>query len=181
MSVDIVIPQPAAEGRPAFRARKITTGTIMPPRPANTGRATRRRCRSSPQVELPPGLQPDNEEEERHQAAVDPFAQRQGETDVPDPNRQRSLPDHHVGRGSEVGPDERRHRRQQQYAGAARLGLQKRTKRGLQAATTPSGQRKSRTESRARSGLPPPAGCRGCDEHRDRNTGVAAVGTCNGE
>ena len=46
--MDIVTPQPAAESRPAFRARKIATGTIMPPRPANTGSAARRRSRSSP-------------------------------------------------------------------------------------------------------------------------------------
>jgi hypothetical protein len=43
-------------------------------------------------------------------------------------------------------------------------------------ATTPSGQRRIGSESRARSGLPPPAGCRGCDDHRDRNTGVRSSG-----
>jgi hypothetical protein len=48
VSVDIVTPQPAAESRPVFRARKIPIGTTMPPRPASTGSATRRRCRSSP-------------------------------------------------------------------------------------------------------------------------------------
>jgi hypothetical protein len=43
-------------------------------------------------------------------------------------------------------------------------------------ATTPSGLRRIRSGARARSGLPPPAGCRGRDDHRDRNTGVRSCG-----
>jgi hypothetical protein len=46
--VDIVTPQPAAEFRPVLRARKMTTGTVMPPKPASTGSVARRRYRSSP-------------------------------------------------------------------------------------------------------------------------------------
>ena len=48
MSVDIAVPQPCADERPALNARKIATGTIIPPRPAKSGIANRRRSRSSP-------------------------------------------------------------------------------------------------------------------------------------
>jgi hypothetical protein len=48
VSVDIAVPQPCAEPFPALAARKIATGTTMPPRPAASGSASRRRSRSSP-------------------------------------------------------------------------------------------------------------------------------------
>jgi hypothetical protein len=48
VSVDMATPQPCAESWPAFSTRKIETGTIIPPRPAASGRASRRRSRSSP-------------------------------------------------------------------------------------------------------------------------------------
>src|SRR5690348_3884686 len=48
VSVDIAVPQPVADGWPAFTARKIATGTTIPPRPATSGIANRRRSRSSP-------------------------------------------------------------------------------------------------------------------------------------
>ncbi len=48
VSVDIATPQPCADGLPAFATRKIPIGTTIPPRPASSGRVTRRRCRSSP-------------------------------------------------------------------------------------------------------------------------------------
>ena len=48
MSVDIAVPQPCAEGFPALNARKIAIGTSIPPTPANSGTAKRRRSRSSP-------------------------------------------------------------------------------------------------------------------------------------
>ena len=46
--MDIAVPQPLAVGCPALTTRKITTGTIIPPRPAASGTAIRRRSRSSP-------------------------------------------------------------------------------------------------------------------------------------
>ncbi len=48
VSVDIAVPQPLADGRPALTARKIATGTAIPPSPATSGTAIRRRSRSSP-------------------------------------------------------------------------------------------------------------------------------------
>src|SRR5215831_8882843 len=48
VSVDIAVPHPPADGWPAFTARKIATGTTIPPRPATSGIANRRRSRSSP-------------------------------------------------------------------------------------------------------------------------------------
>ena len=48
VSVDIATPQPWAESVPPLIARKIATGTIIPPIPASTGSARRRRSRSSP-------------------------------------------------------------------------------------------------------------------------------------
>ena len=48
VSVDIAAPEPCADGLPAFTARKIATGTTMPPSPAASGSMMRRRSRSSP-------------------------------------------------------------------------------------------------------------------------------------
>src|SRR5438067_5277971 len=48
VSVDIATPQPCADGRPASKARKIATATVMPPIEASSGRAKRRRSLSSP-------------------------------------------------------------------------------------------------------------------------------------
>src|SRR3954469_5551046 len=48
VSVDIAAPQPCAVGLPAFNARKIATGSAIPPRAATTGIANRERSRSWP-------------------------------------------------------------------------------------------------------------------------------------
>ncbi|OLT17544.1 hypothetical protein BJF80_16695 [Serinicoccus sp. CUA-874] len=48
VSVPTTMPQPRTESLPAFRATKIRAGTIIPPRAAITGAATRRRSRRSP-------------------------------------------------------------------------------------------------------------------------------------
>ena len=48
VSVDMAVPQPCADARPALKARKMAIGTIIPPRPASTGMVRRRRSRSSP-------------------------------------------------------------------------------------------------------------------------------------
>jgi hypothetical protein len=44
-------------------------------------------------VELAADLEPDDEEEERHQAVVDPLAKVLGDARVPDPDRERRRPD----------------------------------------------------------------------------------------
>ena len=48
VSVDMAVPQPCADGRPALAARKMAIGTIIPPRPVSTGSVSRLRSRSSP-------------------------------------------------------------------------------------------------------------------------------------
>src|SRR3954453_12833469 len=48
VSVDIAAPQPCAVGLPAFNARKIATGSAIPPSAATTGIETRERSRSWP-------------------------------------------------------------------------------------------------------------------------------------
>ncbi len=48
VSVDIAAAQPCAAGPPALNAKKIPTGTAIPPSAAATGIARRWRSRSSP-------------------------------------------------------------------------------------------------------------------------------------
>ena len=48
VSVAIAVPQPSALEWPALNARKIATGTIIPPAAATRGSAIRLRCLSSP-------------------------------------------------------------------------------------------------------------------------------------
>ena len=48
MSVAMGIPHPSTPAPPAFTARKITAGTIMPPRAAMPGSTAADRSRSSP-------------------------------------------------------------------------------------------------------------------------------------
>lgn len=54
------------------------------------------------EVELAPGLQPDDEEEQRHQPAVDPCLQVAGDSDAADPDGDVGTPDRVVGGGVEV-------------------------------------------------------------------------------
>ena len=47
----------------------------MPPSAANTGRAARAELAQLARVDLAPDLEPDDEEEDHHQAVVDPEVQ----------------------------------------------------------------------------------------------------------
>ncbi len=75
-------------------------------------------------VELAPGLQPDDEEEKRHQPVGDPFPQVLRDAPVADLDRQFGSPDRLVRRGGDVHPDQGGERRRQQNRGTAGLGAQ---------------------------------------------------------
>ena len=78
MSVDIATPQPCAPGPPWLTARKISTGTTMPDDAGHERQHEPAPVAQVAEVELAPRLQPDDEEEQRHQAAVDPRPQVAG-------------------------------------------------------------------------------------------------------
>src|SRR5690606_1003021 len=76
-----------------------------------------------PHVELAADLQRDDEEEERHQAVVDPVTQAVGQLRVGEPDRQVGGPELFVGPAPRrVRPQQGRERRDQQDQGAAHLG-----------------------------------------------------------
>jgi hypothetical protein len=83
------------------------------------------------QVEFAPGLEPDDEEKERHQAAVDPLAKVQGDLGAAEANRELRAPKRVVRAGVDVHPRERRDRGRQQDCRAAGLGAQELAKRRL--------------------------------------------------
>ena len=85
-------------------------------------------------VELPSRLEADDEEEERHQAGVDPAAQVLGDAGVAEANRELRPPDPVVRRGVRVHPGERGHRGGQQQHGAPRLGAEEVAQRRPEAA-----------------------------------------------
>ena len=72
-------------------------------------------------VELAPRLQPHDEEEERHESAVDPFVEIQRETVRADPDGQVGGPHHLVRVEIDVRPDEGGHHGGEQHGGTARL------------------------------------------------------------
>ena len=77
------------------------------------------------QVELAPRLEPDDEEEERHQSLAHPLPERHRDAGAPDADRQLGVPERVVGvRPRRVGPDERGHGREQQRDGAGGLGAE---------------------------------------------------------
>ena len=78
-----------------------------------------------PLVELPLGLEADDEEVEGHQALVDPLAQVVGDARAAEPDRQLRRPDRLVGvRPRRVRPHERRDRRREQRRRAGGLGVE---------------------------------------------------------
>jgi hypothetical protein len=81
------------------------------------------------EIELAPGLEADDEEEERHQAAVHPSAQVERDPDAAELDGQLGRPHRRVGASVDVYPDEGGDRRGEQDGGAAGLGLEERAKR----------------------------------------------------
>jgi len=84
------------------------------------------------EVELPPCLEPDDEEEERHQAAVHPLAKIQRDPCAAEVDRQRRPPERVVGRRVDVDPDECGDRRRQEDRRAAGLGAEELSQRRLE-------------------------------------------------
>jgi hypothetical protein len=98
------------------------------------------------EVELAACLQPDHQEEQRHQPAVDPGAQVVRRAHRAQAQRELRVPELLVGRGVDVGPEQGQDDTGQEHAGTARLGLQERAQRcgaatGPQGATPPGGGR----------------------------------------
>ena len=103
--------------------------------PAEAGR--QRQCHPPPlsqlaHVELAPGLETDDEEEERHQSAVQPVAEVLRDARAADPDRHHRVPDPLVRRRVDVHPDEGGHRGRQQHRRTARLRAQEAAQRRLQ-------------------------------------------------
>ena len=90
------------------------------------------------EVDLAPRLQADDEEEEGHQAAVDPGPQVAGDAVVAEAEAERRRPEPLVG-VADVGPQERDDDRGDEDARTAGLGLQERPHRGRELAPSPRG------------------------------------------
>ena len=86
------------------------------------------------QIELSSRLEPDDEEEERHQPAVHPIAKIQRDACVADVDRELRPPERVVRRRVDVHPDERGGRRGQQDRRTAGLGAEELPQRRLHAA-----------------------------------------------
>ncbi len=86
------------------------------------------------EIELAPRLEPDHEEEEGHQAAVDPAAQVHRDRVPADVDRERRRPDALVRRVIDVRPDECRDDRREENRGAPGLGVEEGAERSLQVA-----------------------------------------------
>ncbi len=84
------------------------------------------------QVELAPRLEPDHEEEERHQPAVHPVAQIEGYAPPTELDRERRPPQRVIRGRVDVHPHERGNGGAEQEGGAAGLRAQKRAQRRLQ-------------------------------------------------
>ena len=95
---------------------------------ADRGQRREREASAFPQlaeIELAPCLEPEDEEEERHQAAVDPLAQIERHAVSAEVDRERRPPKRVVGRLVDVDPDERGDRRSEQDGRTAGLGAKK--------------------------------------------------------
>ncbi len=97
-------PRRAAVGRPALTARKIRAGTIMPDQARGQRQRQARSFAQVAEVELAAGLEPDHEEEEGHEPAVDPAPQVEGDGPVLQPDLQLTGPEGVVRRGRRRSP-----------------------------------------------------------------------------
>ena len=84
-------------------------------------------------VELTPRLQPDDQEEQRHQPGVHELAQVDDHARAADQEGKLRRPELVVGRDADVRPDQGGHGGTRQDRGAARLGTQERAQRRLHA------------------------------------------------
>ena len=77
-----------------------------------------------PDDEIALHLEPDDEEEERHQPVVDQVSQRQLEVGTADGDLEGRCPEHFVRPGGEVRPQQRQHRPRQQQGGRGLVGAE---------------------------------------------------------
>ena len=104
MSVAAGSAQPAVSPLPAVIARNSSAGSATPPAAAIAGRSAARAVAQLAGDQLALDLQPDDEEEHRHQPVVDPMTQVQvqaGEIDA-------GVPEGLVAAERDVGPHQRR-------------------------------------------------------------------------
>jgi hypothetical protein len=129
VSVDIATPQPSAPAPPALTARYSPTGTHdHPEQPRRHGQQEAAAVAEVAEVDLASCLQADHQEEERHQAAVDPRPQIAGDAVVAEAEAERRRPQPLVA-VTEVGPHQPGDDGGHEDAGAAGLGLQERPDR----------------------------------------------------
>jgi hypothetical protein len=129
MSVAMGMPQPRPPSPPTLRSRKIPAGTTTPPTAARTGRQDRQAGPSGvaqlPGDQFALDLQADHEEEQGHEAVVDPVLEVLGDRQRAGSDGQLHAPQALVAGGEgAVGPPERDHRGGQEEQAAGRLGVQ---------------------------------------------------------
>ena len=108
-------------------------GTTMPPSPARNGSVSPAPHPQLAHVPLAPRLQPDDQEEQRHQPGVHELAQVNDHARAADQEGKRRRPELVVGGDADVRPDQGGHGGARQHRGAARLGPQERAQRRLHA------------------------------------------------
>ena len=134
VSVDIATPKPCVCGPPGVH------GDVDQDRHEHPAEPGRHRQREPPplaqlaHVELATRLEPHDEEEERHQARVQPVLQRLRDAVIAEVDREDRVPDARVGVGVDVDPEQRGDRRREQEGGAAGLRPQERAQRRLEVA-----------------------------------------------
>lgn len=107
VSVEITTPHACAYPEGRAIQTKSRAGTTSPAIAAVTGTSARDQLVRLADRELAPHLQPDGEEEDRHQRVVDQGVQREIELDVAEADREVHLPERFVGAMRDVGPDDR--------------------------------------------------------------------------
>ena len=133
VSVDIAVPQaPVGACEPAI-ARKIATGTIIPPMPAATGSSSRRRSRRSPRSNSRRASSPTTKKNNVISPELTQWRRSSVDARAADQDAQRRRPDALVG-GADVGPDQRADRAGQQERRRPGLGPQEVAQRRLEVA-----------------------------------------------
>ena len=138
---------PAGRPRPAGVEREVDQDRHR--QPAEPGQQRQHRAASLAQVadvELAPCLEADHEEEEGHQAVVDPAVQVLADPVAPDADRELGGPEGLVRRPVDVGPQESGDRGAEEEERAADLGAEKRAdgQREVARPDRPAGQRRRR-------------------------------------
>ena len=131
VSVDIATPQPCAEGRPALKTR---IDRDRDRHPAEPGQQRQRESPPLPQlaeVELAPRLEPDDEEEERHQPAVHPVAEVERDTVAAEVDREPRRPDRVVRRRVDVHPERARRRAAASRTAAPPVSVRRNSRSGV--------------------------------------------------